>query len=71
MSKCHKFDGNCEKIKHLQKNCQSKKKGKEKEKEKKGAEQAKVGEEYITFQADKEQYNFDTFNAYNADVNDN
>ena len=75
ISKCHKFDGNkchnCGKIRHLQKNCWSKKKGKEKEKEEKGAEQANVGEEHITFQADEEQYNFDTFNACNTDMNDN
>ena len=49
-----------------------KKKGKEKENgNQKGAEQKNVGEEYITVQADKEQYNFDTFDACNADVNDN
>ena len=35
----------------------------EQEKEKKGAERVYVGEEHITFQADEEQYNFDTFNA--------
>ena len=30
-----------------------------------------VGGEYITFQADEEQYNLDTFDACNADANDN
>ena len=30
-----------------------------------------VGEEYVTFEADEEQYNFDTFDACNADANDN
>ena len=44
--------------------------GKEKEKEKKGAEQANYGKEEITFQADEEHYNFNTFNAWNIDVND-
>ena len=44
---------------------------KDKAKEKKmGGEQASVAEEYITFQANKEQYNFDTFDACNADAND-
>ena len=53
MSKCHKFDGNkcynCGKIRHQQKNCWSKKKGKEKEKEKKGVEQVNYGEKEISF----------------------
>ena len=74
MSKCCKFDGNkchnCGKIRHQQKNCWSKKKGKEKKKEKKRCRTSKIGEE-ITFQADEEQYNFDSFNACNADANDN
>ena len=73
MTKCHKFDGNkchnCGKFRHQQKNCWSKKKGKDKEKEKKGAEQANYGEEEITFQAD-EHYNFNIFYACNIDAND-
>ena len=74
MSKCRKFDGNkchnCGKIGHQQKNCWSKKKGKEKEKEKKGAEQVNYGQEEITFLVDEEHYNFDTFDACNIDAND-
>ena len=74
MSKCHKFDGNkchnCRKIGHQQKNCLSKKKGKKKKKEKKGADQVNYGEEEITFLADEEHYNFNTFDACNVDVND-
>ena len=42
-----------------------------KEKEKKNVKQVDVGEEYITFQVDEEQYNFDTLYACNADANDN
>ena len=72
-SKCHKFDGNkchnCGKIGHQQKNCWSKKKGKDKEKKKKGAEQVNYGEEEITFQVDEEQYNFNTLDACNIDAN--
>jgi len=76
LSKCHKFDGNkcynCGKIRHQAKNCWGKKKGKEKENgNKKGAERTNVAEEQFTFQADKEPYNFDTFDACNADANDN
>ena len=74
MSKCHKFNGNkchnCGKIRHQQKNCWSKKKGKDKEKEKKGAAQVNYGKEEIAFQADEEHYNFDTFDACNIDAND-
>ena len=74
-SKCCKYDGNkchnCGKIGHQAKNCWSKKKAKEKAKEKKmGGEQASVAEEHITFQANEEQYNFDTFDASNTDAND-
>jgi GAG-pre-integrase domain/Zinc knuckle len=74
-SKCRKFDGNkchnCGKIGHQAKNCWSKKKVKDKAKEKKtGGEQASIAEEYIAFQANEEQYNFDTFDACNADAND-
>ena len=51
MSKCCKFDGNkchkCGKIGHQQKNCWSKKKGKEKEKEKKDAEQVNCGQDSV------------------------
>jgi hypothetical protein len=35
-----------------------------------GGEQTSVAEEHITFQANEEQYNFDTFDASNTDAND-
>src|SRR6202789_134191 len=75
-SKCRKFDGNkchnCGKFGHQAKNCWSKKKVKDKGNgNKKGAEKTNVGEEFITFEADEEPYNFDTYYACNADENDN
>ena len=40
-------------------------------KSKQVSQQVNIGEEHITFQVDEEQYNFDTFDACNADANDN
>ena len=65
------LNNNCGNIRHQQKNGRSKKKVKEKEKEKKGVEQVNYRVEEITFQADEEHYNFNTFDACNANVNDN
>ena len=72
---CCKFDGNkcynCGKIGHQAKNCWSKKKVKEKEKgNKTGAEYVNVANKHITFHTNEEEYNFDTFDACNADAND-
>ena len=79
-SKCQRFDGNkcwnCGKIGHKAKDCWGKKKEKGKEKKrnktdtKKDAEKSNLVEEHVAFMVDDELHNFDTYDACNADAND-
>ena len=79
-SKCHKYEGNkcqnCGKIGHKAKDCwgKQKEKGKEKKKNrdnsKKNSEESNIVEEHVTFVVDNELHNFDTYDACNADAND-